>query len=883
MLRFLSGLVAGVAAAQAAAATAADVPDCLTPEPADRTACLQVARHHIEAGDTLFRAGRYPEAFAEWEPAIRISTNLHPARSPERAEAVDRAGLIHYHSGRFAEAERQHRESVGIRQSLHQSKDVRLAEFSLNLAEALRAQGRLAEAWPLLTNSVALYQAAGDPDMVTALGNLARLCIDRAQPARALTLAERVLRWIDRSPAITPELAAEAWLTDADILNECRHHRRAIDATSRAIAYCDKSRTTASDPMLGTRIQALQERAEAWDGLRHPADACRDILEAWALTESGPGADFRSDSLRSTAAVLLTKCGQGDRAAHLLRESPGWTNAHARPGEERLAWNAALVFDAVGDRPAAREAAEFFLAATERLVSEVYAISPEPVRFRFHRDNAAANLAGTLADPDLVLRVCARLHGVIQESIHEDHQFARIARPELHQRLRSARTRLLNWRINGVDPAPAGAPSPIDELQRVETEIGLELRQRAPARAALGIDLSKRFLDRIPPADAAVAFVRYRHYQLAQASGEDRFGALLIQPGNRQLPLQWIPLRGTADEIDREVAGLLAFMGSRATGDGGLLKSLSERVWQPIASRLHANPKRLWICPDGFLSFVPFAALPEGSGFAGDRFEMVQVNSLRDIHPTPPPPSHGTMLGIAVHDFGRVPQRFRSNPFGITAPFSQLRGTGAEIERLAVLARSSGWKPVLLKDSAANEMAVAASPAPTLAHLATHAFAGTPRKAPGDAGDTDLFATMLQAGIALHGANAALGDGSAVAPAADGILTAEEVTALDLHETWATVLTTCNAGLGKAIAGEGVLGLRRAFARAGTRHLAMPLWPVWDGTSDVISQFEEGVFQGADPISAFHQAQMAALHRAIQSRPLGSAVRSAGAYVLVSH
>lgn len=52
--------------------------------------------------------------------------------------------------------------------------------------------------------------------------------------------------------------------------------------------------------------------------------------------------------------------------------------------------------------------------------------------------------------------------------------------------------------------------------------------------------------------------------------------------------------------------------------------------------------------------------------------------------------------------------------------------------------------------------------------------------------------------------------------------------ALNLEGVEWAVLSACNTGLGTVAAGEGVLGLRRAFQVAGVRTVIMSLWSVED-------------------------------------------------------
>jgi hypothetical protein len=63
---------------------------------------------------------------------------------------------------------------------------------------------------------------------------------------------------------------------------------------------------------------------------------------------------------------------------------------------------------------------------------------------------------------------------------------------------------------------------------------------------------------------------------------------------------------------------------------------------------------------------------------------------------------------------------------------------------------------------------------------------------------------MLRSGLALAGANTWLKAGNAPEEAADGLLTAEDVTGLDLLATELVVLSACETGLGHVHVGGGV-------------------------------------------------------------------------------
>lgn len=176
-----------------------------------------------------------------------------------------------------------------------------------------------------------------------------------------------------------------------------------------------------------------------------------------------------------------------------------------------------------------------------------------------------------------------------------------------------------------------------------------------------------------------------------------------------------------------------------------------------------------------------------------------------------------------------------------------LPGTAREVRDIAELwARSSqaveGGDPaaaairVLTGGEAGEAEFKQLAPGRRIVHLATHGFflggecAGAREDAAtgSRAGDVMALRRQLPAltGLALSGANQR--DSADAVGADDGMLTALEVSTLDLRGAEWVVLSACNSGVGDIRAGEGTFGLRRAFAEAGARTVVMSLDQVDD-------------------------------------------------------
>ncbi|MGZ7133077.1 MAG: CHAT domain-containing protein, partial [Halobacteriota archaeon] len=116
---------------------------------------------------------------------------------------------------------------------------------------------------------------------------------------------------------------------------------------------------------------------------------------------------------------------------------------------------------------------------------------------------------------------------------------------------------------------------------------------------------------------------------------------------------------------------------------------------------------------------------------------------------------------------------------------------------------------------------------------------------------------LLRSGLVLAGVNTYFAGGSPPPMAEDGVLTAWDVSGLDLLATDLAVLSACETGLGDVQTGEGVFGLRRAFMLAGVKTLVMSLWAVDDkATKELMVDFYSRVLNGEGRADALRNAQL---------------------------
>lgn len=308
---------------------------------------------------------------------------------------------------------------------------------------------------------------------------------------------------------------------------------------------------------------------------------------------------------------------------------------------------------------------------------------------------------------------------------------------------------------------------------------------------------------------------------------------------------------------------------------------LSRKIWGRVLADVKPGTT-VYFSPAGQLYNIAIEYLPlDDSTRVNDRHGMVRLSSTRELARRQQPvntPSAvlygGLNYNTSIDDMmlyaadmeptRGVKREFSSDGTVTRTPWGYLRATRAEVDNIADDLSSVGYEVAKFTgDYGIEETFKALSGSRnSIIHVATHGFylpsdLPTSHVSPMVAGDMSL----QRSGLVLSGANNAwLGDGDSDSGMEDGILTAKEISLLDLSGTGLVVMSACQTGLGE-VTGEGVFGLQRAFKLAGAQTLVMSLWPVHDDATRVMmSEFYRHLATGTPKAKAFALAREQVMH-----------------------
>lgn len=373
---------------------------------------------------------------------------------------------------------------------------------------------------------------------------------------------------------------------------------------------------------------------------------------------------------------------------------------------------------------------------------------------------------------------------------------------------------------------------------------------------------------------AAIEFVDYEQLEkAANKDGEIKYVALVQKKGWDEPKL--VPLCSATD-LEKAISE------KDKAYEGDALYNL---IWKPLESCL-GNVHDVFYSPSGLLHQVSLEAIPYSKGkILSDRYSLVRLSSTRELcnkdksenFPVSSVVYGGLQYTITDEDMlaNSQPYTYRSTLTSedyltrgskSVSPWRFLPGTLTEAETVSTLLTASNISNTLFTGAAGNEESFKSlsGQGPSIIHIATHGFylqnkdfATSTANGSGARGIQAQKSALKRSGLIMSGANPAWTEGRLIPNVEDGILTAEEISRLDLRNTSLAIISACDSGLGE-INNDGVEGLQRAFKAAGVNTLVVTLWQVDDTATELMmTEFYKNLTGGHKRREAFDLARTA--------------------------
>ena len=333
------------------------------------------------------------------------------------------------------------------------------------------------------------------------------------------------------------------------------------------------------------------------------------------------------------------------------------------------------------------------------------------------------------------------------------------------------------------------------------------------------------------------------------------------------------------------------------TSSEDLLSSslLTDLVWNPLKEEL-SDVNTIYFAPSRNFHLFPIESAPSESGKTmSELFGIYRLSSTRQLLEKNNEPHLETAVLYGGIDYDASSdellaannahvispsQGFNSNltalrsleESSLRAGCSPLEGSRREAEFISDVLQNAGITHIVFKDSKGTEESFKAlsGNSPSLLHIGTHGFYWTTDVAEHHKqlsdnlyflrnNDKKVLAedkALSRSGLMMAGCNRVFNNETLPENLEDGILTAKEISQLDLRGLSLVVLSACETALGDISGSEGVFGLQRAFKKAGAQSIMMSLWKVDDmATENMMKFFYSHLLKGESVRQSFLSAQ----------------------------
>ena len=447
-----------------------------------------------------------------------------------------------------------------------------------------------------------------------------------------------------------------------------------------------------------------------------------------------------------------------------------------------------------------------------------------------------------------------------------------------------------------------------DSLEAMKNKLEKELIQNSNEYRKIHekeIISTKEIKDLLKPNEAAIEFISFDYYDKRWT--DSTFYCALVLRKDYEYPKMVYLFEekqlqnAISSSADFNPAKLIMNLYGQSRGATILVRdgntsygsALYNLVWKPLDSLLDGIGK-IYYSPSGLLHNISFAAIPTSdSTLICDNYDISLMSTTANIVLNEKPGMNNLEAAIyggitydmtqqemlsntkkynkdKVEELLVYNRGHRYNDTIRGGSWNYLKGTLIEAQNVSSTLNIANINTTIYIGVTANEesfKALSGRNSPQIIHLATHGFFfPDPEKKEKKKNigvqrfEEPIFSfadnPLIRSGLILAGGNVTWNGEIMPVEVEDGILTAYEVSGLDLFNTQLVTLSACETGLGDIQGTEGVYGLQRAFKMAGVDYLIMSLWQVPDKETQEFMELFYSNWTGGQAIGdAFRSTQ----------------------------
>lgn len=410
----------------------------------------------------------------------------------------------------------------------------------------------------------------------------------------------------------------------------------------------------------------------------------------------------------------------------------------------------------------------------------------------------------------------------------------------------------------------------LTERAQIESELMRYVRARSKSISALDIT-SVDIQQRLDGQSVAIEFIAVQ----TDTISTKQYYALVLEPNERKHP-NLVKLFNS-DQFD-------------AIDEGGFYtqNQLTHLIWLPLKDYL-TKYHTVYFSPAGVLNNIAIESLPSifNDGYICDTHSLIRLSNTREIvsHKIPSQNQDISLFGGMLYsaDLTSLQNEDPNDLMSVStlseefiqqnrAGHSYLPGSKDEVVLVDSLARQYNLTSSLHIGMNGNENVFKrelSDSSPNIIHIATHGLYYSKE----DISDFQFYdnpdflrlskhnnvytedLSLTQSALLFSGSNTVFNGEPVPVGFEDGVLTAYEISTLNLNNTDMVILSACQTGLGE-LKGDGVFGLQRGFKKAGVNSILMSLWEVDDkATQKLMTSFYNHYLSGMSKVEALRTAQ----------------------------